>query len=53
MHMPVQHSSSTCICNLYLSVNTIFQSLWFPVMFSLMMLLLARKLLIQDFLAVM
>jgi hypothetical protein len=24
-----QHSSSTCIWSIYLSVDTIFQSLWF------------------------
>jgi hypothetical protein len=28
-HLYIAHSSSTCIWSIYLSVDTIFQSLWF------------------------
>jgi hypothetical protein len=46
----VEHFSKTCIWNKYLSVDTIFQSLWFLSGFRDRGLLLTRKLLSQMFL---
>ena len=45
-----QHSSSSCIWSIYLSDDTIFQSLWFLSGFLDRVLLLTRKLLNQEFL---
>ena len=47
-----KHSINTCIWNIYLSFDTIFQSLWFLSWFPWLMVLLTRKLLNQGFLMV-